>query len=517
MTAELADDGDAPEILDAGFWPRTQPSTPQPARSGPRSGSGFEAGGALDTRVPDARLAGSVDAATRDGRLAGLNDDELIGVMRACRRLESWCSSNTLMAVAELARRRPADQTPAAVPGEFPAQLSEFISDEVAAALTLTGLAACDVFDVALDLAMRLPATARAHHEGVIDYRRAKLIADATRILTDEQTREVESRILPAAGDQTTGRLRATLARAVIAVDPQAAARRREEAQRDPRVCRWQEDAGTAAMAGYGLPPADVLTADQRLTERALALRDAGWPGSLEELRARVYLDTLLGQDSTPPAGPADPAAPTPRPSSGQQVHPRAAARINLTVPLATGLGLSDDPGVVGGFGPVDPSLARHLVSLGAAHPASRFCITVTGGDGRAVGHGCLPGPGSLAKLTADGLTLRITPLAQGACDHRYQEPGYQPSRRLQHLIRARNATCTAPGCQRPAARCDLDHTTPYDQGGRTCEGNLAPLCRRHHRCKQSKGWHLEHPSPGTLHWTTPAGRHYITQPDAYP
>jgi hypothetical protein len=186
-------------------------------------------------------------------------------------------------------------------------------------------------------------------------------------------------------------------------------------------------------------------------------------------------------------------------------------------VPLATGLGLSDDPGVVGGFGPVDPSLARHLVSLGAAHPASRLCITVTGGDGRAVGHGCLPGPASLAKLTADGLTLTITPLAQGACDHRYQEPGYQPSRRLQHLIRARNATCTAPGCQRPAARCDLDHTTPYDQGGRTCEGNLAPLCRRHHRCKQSKGWHLEHPSPGTLHWTTPAGRHYITQPDAYP
>jgi hypothetical protein len=192
-----------------------------------------------------------------------------------------------------------------------------------------------------------------------------------------------------------------------------------------------------------------------------------------------------------------------------------------LTVPLGSALGAADAPGVVAGFGPVDASLARHLLGAAAADPAARYCITLTGQDGRAIGHGCLPGPGALTKLTAQNptqpLTVTITPLAQGACDHRYQEPGYQPSRRLQHLIRARNATCTAPGCQRAAARCDLDHTTPYDQGGCTCEGNLAPLCRHHHRCKQSQGWRLEQPQPGVLHWTTPAGRHYVTVPDAYP
>ena len=33
------------------------------------------------------------------------------------------------------------------------------------------------------------------------------------------------------------------------------------------------------------------------------------------------------------------------------------------------------------------------------------------------------------------------------------------------------------PGCS--DARCDLDHTTAWDQGGRTCECNLAPLCKR--------------------------------------
>jgi hypothetical protein len=88
--------------------------------------------------------------------------------------------------------------------------------------------------------------------------------------LPAEQARQVEAQILLKAAHQTPGRLRAALARAVIAADPGAATRRREEAQQDPRVRRWQEDAGTAALAGYSLPPAEVLEADQRLTGRAL-------------------------------------------------------------------------------------------------------------------------------------------------------------------------------------------------------------------------------------------------------
>src|SRR5579875_29704 len=132
-------------------------------------GSGFAAGGSLDTCVPNSSLAGMADAATRDGRLATLTDDELIGVLRAWRRLESWSSAGTLAAAAELARRRPADRTPPAPPGQFPAQVSEFLSDEVAAALTLTGPAAAVMSDVALDLAVRLPGTFQAQRAGLID------------------------------------------------------------------------------------------------------------------------------------------------------------------------------------------------------------------------------------------------------------------------------------------------------------------------------------------------------------
>src|ERR1700761_4951245 len=470
------------------------PGTPGP-------GAGFTSGGSLGSCAPGALLAGLAEAVTRDGHLAGLSDDELIDVMGAWRRLQSWSSSGLMAAVAELARRRPADRTPPAAPGQFPAQISEFAVDEVAAALTLTGRAADTLFTVGLELEIRLPVTARALHEGLIDEPRARLIADVTRNLSDDGAARVEALIFPEATEQTTGQLRAALGKAVIAVDPEAVVRRREEALKDPRIRHWREDAGTAALAGYSLPPADVLAAGQHLTDRALALRDAGLTGTLEQLRARAFLDALLDRDSIPAPSSAEPMA----------------SRVTLTIPLGTGTGDSNAPGTVAGFGPVDGPLARDLLDAAAAHPASRFCLTVTTNDSRAIGHSCLPGPGAWQKLTAEGVMVSITPLARGSCDHRHQEPGYQPSRRLQHLIRARNRTCSAPGCQQPAARCDLDHTIPYDHGGRTCECDLAPLCRHHHRCKQAGGWRLDQPAPGIMTWTTPSGRHYVTVPDAYP
>jgi hypothetical protein len=110
-----------------------------------------------------------------------------------------------------------------------------------------------------------------------------------------------------------------------------------------------------------------------------------------------------------------------------------------------------------------------------------------------------------------------MTPIARGTCGHDHAEPGYRPSRKLQHLVKVRNARCTAPGCGRSAARCDVDHTIAWQQGGLTCECDLAPLCRHHHRCKQAEGWRLEQPEPGVLIWHTPAGRTYVTRPTQYP
>ena len=169
-------------------------------------------------------------------------------------------------------------------------------------------------------------------------------------------------------------------------------------------------------------------------------------------------------------------------------------------------------------------------------HPRTRWCVTLLGSDGTAVAHGCARGqhpwipPPASAERNRDGpdqqqaaaladflrdLNVTFTPIAKGTCDHADQEDRYTPSRKLKHLIRARTATCPAPGCGAQAAHCDLDHTIAYP-AGITCQCDLAPPCRRHHRVKQAPGWTLTQPEPGVMCWTTPAGRSYTTRPTVY-
>jgi hypothetical protein len=112
---------------------------------------------------------------------------------------------------------------------------------------------------------------------------------------------------------------------------------------------------------------------------------------------------------------------------------------------------------------------------------------------------------------------VRLQWLESGVCAHRRESASYRPPPALQHLIRVRQQLCVFPGCGRATRRCDLDHTVPYHLGGRTCECNLAPLCRKHHQAKQTHGWKLDQPEPGIMIWTTPAGRRYITYPSVYP
>jgi hypothetical protein len=120
-------------------------------RDGAGHGAGFAAGGALDALAPGPGLAGFTDDA--HARLAGLDDDALIGVLRGWRRLAAWAQARELATITELARRRPAGGAPPAPPGQLPARMSEFIADEIAVALTLTGHAAGTQLKPALDLA----------------------------------------------------------------------------------------------------------------------------------------------------------------------------------------------------------------------------------------------------------------------------------------------------------------------------------------------------------------------------
>jgi hypothetical protein len=229
---------------------------------------------------------------------------------------------------------------------------------------------------------------------------------------------------------------------------------------------------------------------------------------------------------------------------------PALAARPNLTLPLATLLGLAEQPGAGHGLGPLDPALARDLAAAAARSPHSKWCVTITDANGYAIGHGCCkpartkgaksppangrdgpwtftrqddPGPpdgyGTWNLTFPDGrqFTVKLGPIPVTSCDHRHESHAYEPSDTLRHLVEIRDGECTFPPCSRHARNCDFEHATPYDKGGRTCGCNAGARSRRCHKVKQSKGWKLTQPRPGWHQWTTPSGRTYTQGPMRYP
>src|SRR6266576_1168036 len=143
----------------------------------------------------------------------------------------------------------------------------------------------------------------------------AGLIVRLTHYLSDDEAKAVEAKILGRAGRLTPGGLRSALARAVMEVAPKTAKERREAAAKTARVERWAEDSGNAALMGRELPPDEVLACDQRISWRAGELKQAGLEGGMDELRARAFLDLVLGKDSRP--GPDGAAAPAASPAGG--------------------------------------------------------------------------------------------------------------------------------------------------------------------------------------------------------
>ena len=182
----------------------------------------------------------------------------------------------------------------------MPEGWEEFAGDEVRWALAETRDAADAMLDLAYALEVRLPGTREAFRTGVLRRSKAEIIARATDLLDPAEARAAEALVLDRAGRLSPGGLRTAIARAVIEVAPDKARKRREEAVRDARVERWGEDSGNAALAGRELPPAEVLAADQRITWWAQQLKAAGLAGSMDELRARAYLDLPAPRGAVP-------------------------------------------------------------------------------------------------------------------------------------------------------------------------------------------------------------------------
>ena len=244
---------------------------------------------------------------------------DLPGLASAFHRLTAWAQACELQAVAEMASRTALRDDHVRVDEDGrPDQVTPAAASTVGLELVMAHPTAMDWAHLGVTLRWRLPATWAALHAGAIDLARARLIADATGPLDDVTARAVESRILPRAGDQTTGQLRAALRRAVIAADPEGAEQRRKEAERHAKVTLYPDPAtGTATLTGSRLPAVHAAAALARLTAIARAMKSAGMTGGLDYLRANALIGLLLGTLQLVPPPDGDPG-----PSPGDPDYP---------------------------------------------------------------------------------------------------------------------------------------------------------------------------------------------------
>jgi hypothetical protein len=390
--------------------------------------SGFGRGSEWDDCPPGPELAAVLAAvAGREWRCPGAEPDELIGVLRRLAALESWASAAKLGVIRELIRQDDLPGLARPRHGDLPDQWSDSVNHELALALAVSVQSAEKTALTAWELGARLPGIAALHADGTLAYSKARLIAETFQQLSDEDAAKAEALILPqltGATGKTFGQIVNLAARIANEVDPGLAERRRKAAvQHASRVRMFREQSGAAGLSGRDLPADETLAAYANVTARAAEYKDSGvFPDArMDQFRTAAYLDLINGvtadtriaygflstdgpdleaapgtgltmdladddPDDGAPGG-SETGEPTQTPLRGQPDGRPVLA--DLTVPLATLLGLAERPGEGHGLGVLDPDLCRRLAELAAASAHSQVCVTVTDPDGIAIGHGC--------------------------------------------------------------------------------------------------------------------------------
>lgn len=318
----------------------------------------------------------------------------------------------------------------------------EFAYLEVSTLLRISDRAAQSRLSFARELTERLPHTLESLRGGVIQEYQAKLIADTTTVLSDEQAAQVEDLVLDKAPDQTIGQLRATLARAVMVVDPEGTEQRRLARVSQRRVCSQPTGDGQAVLSLYH-STARITLIRAALRGRAHQLRaEPDETRTLAQIEADLAADLLLGREEA-----------------------LRAVEVHLTMPPP---GTDDQPAEMDGAGPLTAPQAREWMTEATTW---RWLRTD-------------PETGEVVDLTY---------------------PSYRPPAALAAFIKVRDKTCLFPGCTRSAWRSEIDHRVPWPTGSTTAE-NLNCLCKRHHRAKHDGGWQLHLPKPGWHRWISPLG-----------
>lgn len=383
----------------------------------------------------------------------------LINQLTAESRLENRAAARRLRVIAELFELRREER------GELEERAVDTwaaVGAEVAAALRISLAKAASYLNYALAM-KRLPEVATVFTAGDIDYQLFQMIVFRTHLTTDTDAAAAVDADLAARvarwPSMTRGRLASYVDRIVGKHDPDAV-RRLHERARGRDVNLWKSSEGCADLSGR-LFATDAAALDKRLNAMANAVCQAD-PRTIGERRADALGALAFGAEML--------ACRCGEPDCASATAPGQSVVIHVVAERAALDGTAKAP--------------AYLVDTGE-----------------------LISPELLAELTA---TARLRPLFAAA--DAAPESGYRPSRALADFIRARDLTCRAPGCDRPATRCDIDHTIPWPSGP-THASNLKALCREHHILKTFWGWRDLQLQDGTVIWTLPGGQRYVTSP----
>ncbi|MGV0790262.1 DUF222 domain-containing protein [Mycolicibacterium sp. XJ1819] len=404
------------------------------------------------------------------------DDATVVAAIEECARAEAAVAARRLAAITELTVRRT----------EPDGEHENWVVDgwacaaaEVAAAMGIGRRAASREMRIGMALQESLPKVAELFAAGRLSAQLVSTITWRTQLVVDgEPQRQIDAAIAERA--EKWGKLSlAQLDRAIDALietyDPGAKRRFREAVRnRDVQFGKPDDETGTTSMWG------SLLSTDAKLLQRRIARMadevcddDPRTEGERRSDAAGViaaggdHLACKCGAAECPSAG-EDPRA-------GKVV-------VNIIADEATVQTATKEP--------AKPKEAKKA-------PAALI-----------LGGGVVPTP-LLAELIKNGATVKMVEKRSAAT-----EPRYRPSRRLARFIRMRDMTCRFPGCDRPAEVCDVDHTTPYPAGP-THPSNTKCLCRLHHLLKTFWGWLDEQRPDGTVIWTAPSGRTYVTRPSS--
>ncbi len=223
----------------------------------------------------------------------------MFGLLRQWQALESRAAAGKLAVLRALIREDDEPLPGGGYHGDLPDGWTKSLAHEVALALSMPAVSADRLMWLAWDLEGRLPGVGGLLAAGKLTAAKAKAVGEALQQLSDEDAASAEALILPELPGKTYGQVVKLAVHAAVTVDPDSAARRREDAERNrSRVEMFREQSGAAALAGRELPTDQALAANANVCSRAVEYQESGaFPDGtrMDQYRVAAFLDLLNG------------------------------------------------------------------------------------------------------------------------------------------------------------------------------------------------------------------------------